>query len=796
VDIDDLKRAEEQVRESEQRLFAILEVSPIGVVVIDMEEGKPVFTNPRMAEMMGLTREQVLETPISGFYHDPSERDAIIERFRGDGMIDQLELAMDHADGSVFWVLRSMFPFRHEGHEALLGWNYDITERKLAEEQILRAKEAAVAATQAKATFLATMSHEIRTPMNGVIGMADLLAQTELSVEQRQMLNTVRDSGNSLLTIINDILDFSKIEAGKLELESAAFEVRESLSDTVRSLALRAHKKGLELVFTVDPSVPYRVVGDAPRLRQILINLLGNAIKFTEAGEIVLSISCEEEIADGRVSLLFSVKDTGIGIDLDARTAIFDEFEQADASTTRRFGGTGLGLAISARLAAAMQGRIWVESEVGVGSHFQFTADFEIADSQAGNRLQGPASVEGTRVLVVDDNATNLHILNEMLTNWGVEPTLAANARDAFQQLRAAQRAKRPIRLLISDVHMPEHDGFTLAEWVRADAELAETTIVVMCTSGAGDDHRQRCRELDVAEHLMKPVKQSELFDAIVNALDAGAPPPAEPATEPVASKPLPALRILLAEDNLVNQRLALGVLEPQGHQVTVANNGAEALQASQLNAYDVVLMDVQMPEMDGLEATRQIRVREERTGKRLPIVAMTAHAMKGDRERCLAAGMDEYVSKPIRVKDVTQVIAQVLGECVMPDDNPDTPDPPTTETPAAPLVDWEVALDNVNGNRDLLREVLQICRDETPRLLVAVRDAVDREDAEQLRRSAHTLKGALLFLGPTNAADLALRLERVGGSGDLSPARETLNQFESELKPLDEVLDKFLRDA
>jgi CheY-like chemotaxis protein/anti-sigma regulatory factor (Ser/Thr protein kinase) len=467
------------------------------------------------------------------------------------------------------------------------------------------------------------------------------------------------ESGESLLAVINDVLDFSKIEAGKLALESTEFELRESLGDALKSLAFRAHRKSLELACEIHPDVPERLLGDAGRLRQVVVNLVGNAIKFTEAGEVVVEVACRSQTED-EAELYVSVRDTGIGIPADKLAKIFEAFEQVDTSTTRKFGGTGLGLTICSRLVALMEGRIWADSELGRGSTFHFTTRFRLAH---GKPLPKPSVVvPGTRVLVVDDNATNRRILEEILTSWDMRPQSVAGVSQAVEVLRAAYRAGESFPLVLTDANMPDLDGFALAELIRQDPEL-RSTLIMMLTSGDRPGEVARCGQLGIAAYLLKPIKQSELFDAVVFALGVNAVDEEIPS----AAAPLPALghgplRVLLAEDSLVNQKLAIGLLEKHGHHVTLANHGREAVAACESQDFDLVLMDVQMPEMDGYEATAAIRALDRETGRHTPIIAMTAHAMKGDRERCLNAGMDAYVAKPIHAQLIFEAIAQVLG--------------------------------------------------------------------------------------------------------------------------------------
>ncbi len=802
---------EHQLRE---RFRLAVEASPAALLMIH-KDGRILMANSRSLKLFGFSELELLGQPIEILVPPrfraghPAHRNQFFESPVQRAMGVELDLLGVRKDGSEFPVKVGLSPVETADGPAAICGVMDITDQKKTMEAMRQAKEAAESASRAKSSFLANMSHEIRTPMNGIIGMAQLLARTELRSHQRDYLATVEESAHILLRLLNDILDFSKIEAGKLELESVDFRVAECIARAAQMLVLRAAEKGLEIACRVAPEIPDHLRGDAGRLQQVLVNLLGNAVKFTAAGEIFVNVNAESITAD-QVRLHVSVSDTGIGIPADKLDQIFHPFEQAEASTTRRFGGTGLGLAISRQLVEMMHGRLWVESEPGRGSTFHFTAEYGLAADQ---HLHEPAELDSLRdlpVLVVDDNFTNRRILCEMLQHWHMQPVLADSAAAARQALQRADESQHPIRLILLDHHMPSEDGFHFVESVSSLLKR-EHCAVIMISSGSSPVDAELCQKHGIGRFMTKPVIASELLNEVLHQF--GKHPtakPAHPTTIPTAAHVHPR-RVLLVEDNEINRRVAVGLIRSRGHQVVLAENGQEAVNALADQEFDVVLMDMQMPVMDGYEATAAIRQREHQTGGHIPIVAMTAEALKGDRERCLAAGMDDYVAKPIAPAEMYRAIERFPALC-LPDDagqrnahnddahtretnleprGPEFPsDAETPDTGTQPAIDWNVAKARLAGGPDMLIEFAELVKTESATLLVSIRRAIETRDSKLLRRSAHTLKGSVLYFGAEPLIKAALALETIGRAESFEGTSEMLITLEQELARVVAALD------
>ena len=753
--ITERRKAEENLKVSDLALKSISQ----GVIITDANR-LILSSNAAFSTITGYSIPEILGRNckfLQGPLTDPQTVEAIRTALKNATHFSG-EILNYRKDGNTFWNELTISPLWNEQGKLshFVGVTRDITDRKWAEQVVRQAQATAEASSRAKSEFLANMSHEIRTPMNGIIGMTELTLDTELTSNQREYLEAVKVSADTLLTVINDILDFSKIEAGKLDLDPVEFDLRETLDNTLKPLALRAHQKGLELT----SEIPDILVADSVRLRQIWVNLVGNALKFTTTGEIGIEVSTEP-IRSNNAVLHFKITDTGIGIPKEKLETIFEQFSQGDGSTNRQYGGTGLGLTISAQLVKLMGGRIWVESEVGRGSTFHFTINLGIAAVQPKQHNQvHVAHLKDMNVLVVDDNATNRRILDEMLKMWGMKPTLAASGSMALAMLRQGTQTKSYFRLIIVDCVMPEMDGFSLIEQIHQDDSYSKP-VVMMLTSEKLTGDTARCRDLGIACHLVKPVMQPKLLNSILNALGvADVQENRISSISPIVSVPVSGemkkLRILLAEDNVVNQKVAVRILERQGHAVEVAENGKVVMKLLESRTFDVVLMDVQMPEMNGFEVTACIRSHEKTTGAHLPIIAMTANAMKGDRERCLAEGMDGYVSKPIKIPELLEALQTVTSPAPILKNNDSIADPKTFS------FDLDEVLSSVDHDFEELKELVRLFVSVMPGSLKAVGEAIKKKDARALNRSSHDIKGTLVNFYAPAAVNAAFELEKM----------------------------------
>lgn len=793
-DITERVQAQRAVQESEEMFRTLSATAPVGIVLLD-DQGNLTYVNEHYLRITGLNVNDARGNAWKTVIH-PEDLRRVCE-IREKAIANGEDYAMSYRylnrDGRTVWADTVAKGF-HQNDGTEHGYVVvvqDVTERHKAEERLRDAKEAAEAASRAKSEFLANMSHEIRTPMNGILGMTDLALDTELNPEQREYLEMVRSSAESLLGIINDILDFSKIEAGRLDLEYVSFSLLDCIESALEPLAVRAQQKGLEVTWALQGDIPEFLMGDPTRLRQVLINLVGNAIKFTKQGEV--SVRAQRlESEDGSILIRFSVSDTGMGIPEEKQQQVFDAFSQADSSTTREFGGTGLGLSISARLIRLMQGEIQLESAPGKGSTFAFTVPFSIAtaDAPALPVTAQPVTLN-ERALVVDDNEINRNLLMQVLPPWGLLTTSAASGADALELFRKSIEDGAPFSVVLLDQNMPGMDGYEVARKIRLLARKDQPVIVILSSAPVSVEPA-RLKKLGIERILIKPLRRATLYEAIRHGLKLPAPSEATPA--PGAKKEeARALRLLLVEDNRVNQKLAMRLIEKMGHQVTLAINGREALKLLKPHSFDLVLMDIQMPVMGGVEATQKIRKSERMSGGHIPIIAMTAHAMAGDAEKYLSAGMDGYVSKPVRAgflrAEIDRLARPHLSELPGPNHQEEEFMPNT-------IFDLPELLARVENDRELMRDLLQIFKEEFPRHLQALRDAVDSLDSQKVATEAHTLKGMLSNLAASSAAGAAARLEQLGRSREVGEFQEACSSFENMSKELLLQLDTCMVEA
>jgi len=781
--INKLKLAESALRESEERYRRVIETTPDGYFEVDID-GNYTYINDSMCDILGYSRREMSGMNHTVYLDETNSRkvkQAMHHVYETGESAANLGWTMTRQDGSKRHVESSIFLIDDSKGRPIgySGFLRDVTESRRAQ-ALRQAKKAAEAANRSKSRFLANMSHEIRTPLNSIIGLIELMLETYLRPEQREDLDVVISSAYALLALINNLLDFSKIEAGKFELEHTPFNMHDFMQETMRMMAMKTHAKGLELAYRVSPEVPERVIGDPGRLRQVLLNLIENSVKFTPQGEVAVYVTADAR-TDTEVSVHFSVVDTGIGINPRKQQIIFNAFQQLDAKTSGQYGGTGLGLAVSAQLVELMGGHIRVESEPGQGSRFGFKASFGLGLVKKDHPPKGyPDKLRGMNILVVDDNATSREIIREILLHWQMSPILASGDQEARQIIKKAAAAGSSINLVLIDSDMPGSDGFSLARWIK-ERNLLEGRVVMMLTF----PHLKRKAEfeqLGVKADILKPLHPPELLDAIKIALGLKAPlsepKPIRTAPEPGVSDRRP--KILVAEDTPFNQTIIMRMLEKHGYHAALVENGRQILEALSRHSFDLVLMDIQMPEMDGFQATREIRNSEKKTGLHIPIVAMTAYAVKGDRERCLAAGMDEYVSKPISAEKLFATIEGLLPKGSREKKEPDT----DMQGP-----DKQSMLNTFDHDWDLFKELVDIFSSDYPKMLDTMRACVQDGDAETLNRTAHSLKGMLRSFQAEAAADIAFDLEKKGKEKQLKGLGQIIDKLEKQIVEFEKQL-------
>jgi len=794
-DVTARRKAEEELRRRDARFRRLVESEIIGIIVASLD-GRVLEANDEFLRIVGYSRKDVENGTLRWDRITPPEHrhkdDEAVRKLRETGRCESWEKEYIRKDGSRVPVVVGV-TMLEEGRNDSLCYVLDITRQKQVEAELQAAKEVADQANRAKSAFLANMSHEIRTPMNAIIGMTELVLDSSLTAEQRDYLRMVNESADTLLSLINDVLDFSKIEAGRLDLEELEYSLHDCIGGAAKTLAVTAFSRGLELVCRVNRDVPDRVIGDPTRLRQILNNLIGNAVKFTEVGEVVVCVATESQ-REQQVTLCISVSDTGIGIPADKQRHIFDAFEQLDQSRARKYGGTGLGLAISARLAQLMGGSLTFESTPGAGSRFELRIPCREPETEVEQRSDVlPQQLANASVLVVDNNQSSREALRELLTGWTLKPTVAADADAALAAIGAAEQENRPFQLFLIDAELASRNGRQLAEDIAARGYSPARSLVMMYQPGESPGDLTVGESNETTPYVIKPINPSELFDTLVAVVspepsdeDAGSVTVAEAA----ATR---SLDILLVEDSLYNQKLAQGVLSKFGHQVSVADNGVRAVEMTRKRRFDLILMDVQMPEMDGLEATRRIRAREQETGEHIPIIAMTAQALRRDRERCLQAGMDGYLSKPVRARELRKTVEAAVADQQGPVEETEAASA-MPSLPSSKAVNWQAALDFVGGDTALLCNVAAAFEEECSGWMRELRSGVEQAVCKDIRHAAHKIKNAMQTLGAESAHKIARQLEDNAKSGQLPEDDNILSELERCLEAVREDVAALLR--
>jgi len=792
--INNRKVIEEAIRKREERYRTIIENTEDGYYEVTVKGGL-IFFNDSICQISGYSKENLLEMSIHQILDEKSDRILLdsFETIRETGIaIKAVEWTLLKKNGEKCFVESSISMIRDANSQptGFKGFLRDVTKRKRSE-ALKQEKIAAEAASKSKSEFLANMSHEIRTPMNSIIGLAELMMETDMTPSQKEDLSVINAAAHSLLALINDILDFSKIEAGKLALETVCFPIRDFLGESLRIMASKAHEKRIELAFRVAPDVPESLLGDPDRFRQIVLNLVGNALKFTEIGEVIVEVELEKK-TDDTIDLHFSVRDTGIGIPKEKHSGIFDTFAQADGSTSRRYGGTGLGLAVSSQLVDLMGGRIWVESEPGQGSTFHFTACFTVGEDEKCQIAPEPAGgLGGLRALVVDDNDSSKHIIRELLEGWGMTAVTASGSDEARGHLEPGKESDGRFDLAVIDADMPNPDGVFLARWIRTQKRLEMRLVVLMTPSALKS--RPLLEDLGVKGFALKPINPPELLNAIMLALGKTplTPEITQKSPEALVWENARPLHILVAEDTPFNQKFITRLLERWNHTSVIAENGIMALEILDRESFDLVFMDVQMPEMDGFETTHAIREREKQTGGHIPIIAMTAHVMKGDRERCIEAGMDDYVAKPISREALLNAIHKLTQGKEGKGTGGNQPPEVTESSDTVSSFDRNALLDAFDHDMDFLKETIGMLLEDAPPMIEEIREALETGDADRLKRTAHALKGMVGNFQAKTVAQAALALETMGRQGELTDAEEAYETLVGEMDRFTEEIIK-----